>query len=243
MLVGHVAVGMLAKRFEPRLSLASVVFAALLADLLWGALLAAGVEHVEPVPGAALNRILGRDIAWSHSLAMLALWGALVAAAYYWRKRTPRGAWILFAAVLSHWVLDVVTHRPDMPLAPHLPWKLGLGAWNSFPAALVVEGGLWLAAIVVYVRAFRRRTRAATIGLWTGILLLTLTWRRNIEAGVDPDALRAGLGALIFFSLVVAWAWWLDPPADPATRAASMADSNPAGTAPAPIRRSTPPAC
>lgn len=206
MLVGHVAVGFVGKRAAPRISLGMLVFAALLADLLWSGFLAAGIERIAPVPGAALNRFLGRDIAWSHSLAMDAVWGALLAFAWFLRRRDRRAAWILFAAVLSHWLLDVAAHRPDMPLAPGVPWRFGLGAWNSMATAILVEGGLWLAAIVLYVRAFRFRGRAAAIGFWAGILLLTLIWQNNIRAGIDPNPLRAGIGGLIFFSLVVAWA-------------------------------------
>lgn len=149
MLVGHIAVGILGKRTEPRLSLGLLVFAAMLADFVWVGFLYAGIEHFDPVPGATLNRIVGRNIVWSHSLLMAAVWGALLAAALFWRRRCVRGAWILLAAVVSHWVLDVISHRPDIPLAPGLPWLLGFGLWNSMPAALLVEGGLWLAAIVL----------------------------------------------------------------------------------------------
>ena len=206
MLVGHVAVGLAGKCAAPRAPLGMLVFAALLADLLWSGLLAAGIERVAPVPGVALNRFAGLDIAWSHSLLMDGLWAALLAAAWYLLRRDRRAAWIVFAAVLSHWLLDVAAHRPDMPLAPELPWRFGLGAWNSMAAAFIVEGAWWLAAIVLYVRAFRFRGRGAAIGFWAGILLLTLVWQNNIRAGVDPNPVRAGIGGLVFFALVVAWA-------------------------------------
>ena len=210
MLVGHIAVGMLGKRAEPRLSLGLLVFAAMLADILWTGLLYAGIERFDPVPGAALNRVVGRHIVWSHSLLMGAVWGALLAAAFFWRRRYARGAWILLAAAVSHWALDVASHRPDMPIAPGLPWVLGFGLWNSMPATLLVEGGLWLTAIVLYRHAYRPKNRAAVPGLWGGIVLLTLIWRQNIAAGVDPDPRRAAIGGMVFFLLIVAWAWWME---------------------------------
>ena len=206
MLVGHVAIGLAGKRAAPHVPLGILVFAALLADLLWSGFLAAGIERVAAVPGAVLNRFAGLDIAWTHSLAMDALWGAILAGVWLRLRRDRRAAWTVFAAVLSHWVLDVAAHRPDMPLAPGLTWKLGLGAWNSMASAILVEGGLWLAAIVLYARSFRFRGRGAATCFWAGIVLLTLIWQNNIRAGIDPNPVRAGIGGLIFFSLVAAWA-------------------------------------
>jgi hypothetical protein len=125
-------------------------------------------------------------------------------------RRYPRGAWLLFAAVLSHWVLDVISHRPDMLLAPGTHTVFGLGLWNSIPATLIVEGGIWLLAIVIYVRATKPKARAGAWALWIGVALLTLTWYGNIKSGMDPNPVRAGVSGLIFFSLMIAWAYWID---------------------------------
>jgi hypothetical protein len=210
MLVGHVAVSMLAKRIEPKISLGTAALAAMLADFLVFLFLIAGIEHFDPVPNATLNRFIGRDIAYSHSLLMCAVWGALFAAAYFLRRRYARGAWILFAAVLSHWFLDAISHRADMPLSPGIGHVVGLGLWNSMPATLIVEGGFWLVGVILYARATRPTSRIAVFAFWIGVVLITLTWHRNISAGVDPDPVRAGIGGLIFFSLLVAWAYWMN---------------------------------
>src|SRR4051812_34423927 len=117
--VGHFAVGLVAKRAEPKLSLGTLVLAAMLSDFLWAIFLFAGIEHVRFRPGrGAANYADAYDIALSHSLLMDVVWGALFAGAYFLRRRYPRGALVLFVAVVSHWVLDVVAHRPDMSLAP-----------------------------------------------------------------------------------------------------------------------------
>src|SRR5687767_9569524 len=150
MLVGHLAVGLLGKRIAPKISLGTWTLAAFLADLITFPLLIAGVEHFEPVPGAQLNRTIGRDIVYSHSLLMTVVWGILFAAVYFLSRRYPRGALLLFLVVVSHWVLDVVSHRPDMRLAPGMDQVFGFGLWNSLPATLLVEGSLWLLAIVIY---------------------------------------------------------------------------------------------
>jgi len=185
------------------------MLAALLADLLVFPLLIAGVEHFRAEPGVTVNRMVG-DIPYSHSLLMDAVWAGLFAGAYFVWRRYARGAWLLFAAVLSHWLLDFVSHRPDMLLAPGTHAFLGLGLWNSIPATLIVEGGLWLLAIIVYVRATQPKKRTGTYAFWIGVVLLTLACYGNITSGIDPNPVRAGVSGLIFFSLIVAWAYWIN---------------------------------
>ena len=209
MFVGHLAAGLAAKRLEPRLSLGTLMLAVMLADLLTFSLMIAGVESFRIVPGATQNRMTG-DIPYSHSLMMDAVWAALLAAAYFLRRRYPRGAWVLFAAVLSHWLLDFVSHRPDMPLAPGTAARLGLGLWNSTPATLAIEGGFWLIALIVYVRDTSAKNRAGIYAFWPAIAFLTLAWYGNITAGIDPNPVKAGISGLIFFSLMVAWAYWMN---------------------------------
>jgi hypothetical protein len=209
MFVGHLAVGLSGKRIEPKISLGTWVLAALLADLIVFPLLIAGYEHFHAEPGFSLNRMIG-DIPYSHSLMMDTVWAGLFAGAYFHLRRYPRGAWLLFAAVLSHWVLDFVSHRPDMLLAPGTHRAFGLGLWNSIPATLVVEGGFWLVAIIFYVRATKPKNRAGTYAFWTGVVLFTLAWYGNITAGMDSNPVRAGISGLIFFTLIVAWAYWMN---------------------------------
>jgi hypothetical protein len=210
MLVGHLAVGLIAKRIEPRVSLGTWTIAVLLADLLVFPFLIAGIERLDVVPGVGANRMVGHDIAYSHSLLMDAIWAALFAAAYFLRRRNPSGTWLLFVAVLSHWPLDVLSHRPDMSLAPGVHMVFGLGLWNSLPATLIVEGGFWLLAIILYLRATYPKKRMGTYAFWGGVILLTLVWKGNITAGMDPNPVRAGIAGLISFSLVVAWAYWIN---------------------------------
>jgi membrane-bound metal-dependent hydrolase YbcI (DUF457 family) len=211
MLVGHIAVGLAAKRITPRVSLGTTVLAALLPDLLWCVFLLAGIEHVQLKPGrGAVNYFGASDFAFSHSLLMDAAWGGLFAAAYYFGRRYARGAWVLFAAVMSHWLLDFVAHRPDMALAPGAHRYFGLGLWNSVAATLIVEGGMWVAAIIVYVRATRPKNRTGVYAFWIAVVFLTLAWHGNV-AGPPPSSPRAmAVGSPIFFSCVVAWAYWVN---------------------------------
>jgi hypothetical protein len=209
MFVGHFAVGLLAKRVEPRLSLGTTVLAAMLADFLYVIFLITGIEHVQFKPGkGAANYIASFDVPWSHSLLMDAIWGALLAAAYFLRRRYPRGAWVLLAAVLSHWLLDFVSFKNS--LAPGTHQEFGLGLWYSVPATLIVEGGFWLLAIIVYVRANHPKNRVGVFAFWIVIVLLTLAWYNNITGAPPPSVLAAGVSGLIFFSLTVASAYWMN---------------------------------
>src|SRR5437899_821366 len=106
MFVGHLAAGLTAKRIEPKLSIGTLLLAVMLADLIAFPLMIARIETFQVEPGARLNRMVGHGIAYSHSLLMNTVWAALFATAYFLRRHYPRGAWILFAAALSHWVLD-----------------------------------------------------------------------------------------------------------------------------------------
>ena len=209
MFVGHLAAGLAAKRIEPKISLGTWMLAVMLADLIAFPFVISGVERFHIEPGVTTNRMIG-DIPYSHSLLMDAVWGGLFAACYFLRRRYRRGAWLLFAAVLSHWVLDVISHRPDMLLAPGMQRALGLGLWNSIPAALAVEGGFWLIAIIFYVRATRAKSRAGIYAFWIGVVFLKLEFYGNLINGMDPNPVRAGVSGVIFFSLMAAWAYWID---------------------------------
>jgi len=208
MLVGHLAVAMAAKRVTPQFSLGTLTGAALAPDILWCVFMIVGIEHAKVNPGS--GQAIALDASYSHSLLMGAVWGALTAAAFFWRRHDSRGAWILFAAVLSHWLLDFISHPPDMALAPGLSQRFGLGLWSSIPATLIVEGGLWLAALIVYVRATRARKRTGVYAFWPVVVFLTAAWINNFAGPPPPDVSKMAVSSLFFFSLVVAWAYWMN---------------------------------
>ena len=118
MFIGHFAAGLVAKPAAPKVSLGTLVLAGCLADLIWAPFLLLGLERVAIKPGiTAANTLDLISVAFSHSLLMDAVWGALFAGAYLAWRRDRRGAWAIFAAVMSHWLLDFVSHRPLRALA------------------------------------------------------------------------------------------------------------------------------
>jgi membrane-bound metal-dependent hydrolase YbcI (DUF457 family) len=130
--VGHFAAGFAGKRFAPRVSLGTLILAGAFADLLWIIFFLMGVERVVIQPGfMAANSLNLVYVPFSHSLLMDIVWGAVFGGIYYLVRRDSRGAGILFAVVLSHWLLDFIVHSPDMAIAPGIDARFGLGLWNS----------------------------------------------------------------------------------------------------------------
>jgi hypothetical protein len=211
MFVGHFAAGLIAKRVAPAVSLGTTVLAATFPDVLWCLFLLVGIEHAAIQPGiTAVNPLDLYDIALSHSLLLDVFWGVALAGGYFWWRRDQRGAWVIFAAVLSHWVLDFVSHRPDMPLAPGVARYLGLGLWNSVWATFVVEGLLWLVSIVLYARATCGKTRAGVFGFWIMVAILTALWVVSLGGAPPPNLLAVGIVNSVLGVVVLAWAYWIN---------------------------------
>ncbi len=211
MFVGHFGVGLAAKRAAPRVSLGTLLLAVQWADLVWPVLLLAGVEHVRIAPGLmAASQLDFYDYPWSHSLVALTAWGALFAALHWARKRDAGAALLLFAGVISHWFLDVLMHRPDMPVFFHGPY-LGLGLWNSIPATVLLEGTVFAVGIGVYVRATRPVDRGGVWALWLLLGMLAALWIGAMLAPPPPDARVVAIsGAVMGWLVVLPWGYWIN---------------------------------
>jgi hypothetical protein len=216
MLVGHHAVGFAAKRFAPDVSLGTLQVACIFPDLLTFVLQLLGVEHARVTPGfTAFSSLDGYDTAISHSLATNVLWSALFGA-YFWRRRDLFNACVVGGVVFSHWILDFVSHRPQIALVPGVQRFVGLGLWNSIPATFFIEGALWLAGIAVYLGATRasspRESRIGSFALASFVCVLTLFWVTTPFAPQPPgDYSRPVLLiALVVYSALLLLAYWTD---------------------------------
>jgi len=210
MFIGHYAVALAAKRAAPRTSLGTLFVAVQLADMLWPIFLLLGWEHAHFEPGPNPFLVLWLDsIPISHSLLTLIAWGALFAALYHWRTGYARGAFVVALAVVSHWVLDFATHRPDMPLFPGGP-KLGLGLWNSVAGTIVVEAAMFVVGVWMYLRATRARDAVGRYGLPALLTMLVLSYAVSLPGGPPPSMRAVAIGGIVFGWLFVAWAGWVD---------------------------------
>lgn len=210
MFIGHYALGLAAKRAAPRACLGLLFAAPTLADLLWPVFLLLGWEraHVEPGPNPFLTLWLD-DYPISHSLFTLIIWGALLA---YWHRRRSgdqRAALIVGLLVVSHWLLDFITHRPDEPIYPGGP-EVGLGLWNYVAATVIVETLMLLAGIVVYLRSTRARDGIGRWGFWGLILLLAGGYYGALFTPTPTDIKALAIGGIIFGWMYVLLAWWVD---------------------------------
>jgi len=210
MFIGHYAVGLAAKRLEPRLSLPVLLAAPQVLDLLWPVFLLSGIEHVEVAPGdTAFTPLRFDSYPWSHSLVMSIVWGVAFGAIVRARGASIRGAAIVAALVVSHWVLDFASHRPDMPLWPGAGPLLGLGLWRSVPATLVVEIGMYAAGVALY--ATRTRAKDGT-GTWSFVGLIVFLFAAYIGNVLGPPPPSAGAVAAsgLALWLVPLWGIWIE---------------------------------
>lgn len=209
MFVGHYAVALAAKPKARRAPLWTLFLAVQWADLLWPILLLAGVEQVRIDPGnPAVTPLDFVSYPWSHSLVMDVVWGVILGGLVYWKWRDiASGVWV-GAAVVSHWVLDWITHRPDMPLWPGGP-RVGLGLWNSVPATVVVELGLFAAALWFYVRRTKAIDRRGHWALWSLVAFLILVYASNL-LGPPPPSVTALAWVSLGLWLMLPWAAWID---------------------------------
>jgi hypothetical protein len=212
MFVGHFAVAFGAKRAVPAVSLGTLFIAGQLADLVWPVLVIAGIERVGVQPG--LTVVTPLDFVYypfSHSLLAAAAWAVAFGAAYMGlRKATARTGVVLALVVISHWLLDALTHRPDMPLTiGGESTRVGLGLWNSLPGTLVVELSLLAAGLWLYERSTRAVDRTGRLALRGLVAFLLVIYVANVFGPPPPSGMAAAWSALAMW-LLVAWGYWVD---------------------------------
>lgn len=209
MFIGHFGAGLGLKRAAPGLSLGTLFFAAQFLDLLWPTLLLAGVEQVEIVAGPERPPLRFTHYPFSHSLALTLVWAAAIGGAHYAFRRQRTAALICGIAVLSHWILDLIVHHPDLPLTPGAAHHVGLGLWSSVVGSLLVElaifaGGCWL-----YLKATEARDRIGRFGFWGLVAFLLLIQAGNVMGGPPPSVAAVAWVGQAQWLLVLA-GYWID---------------------------------
>lgn len=162
MITGHFGLAAGVKSFARPVPLWALMLATVWLDIIFVPLLAAHIEHIDPVPGTKGGYgegIIHAD--YTHSLlgALIIAGVTGLLAARWWGRRS--GA-VIGAVVFSHWLLDLTVHRADLPLLPgnlgHLP-RVGFGLWKYPWLAASVEAALMIIGTVLYWRS-ARSTRA-----------------------------------------------------------------------------------
>lgn len=215
MFIGHFAIGFAAKRFAPRTSLGLLIAATQLSDILWPPFLLLGWERMRIDPGN--TRFTPFDLEWfpwSHSMLMCIVWATLFAGLYYAFSRYKPGAVAIWIGVFSHWVLDWMTHRPDMPLYPGSP-RYGLGLWNSIAGTLMVESAMFLAGIWLYATATRSRDRVGRYGFLSYVGFLVLVYVADRFSAPTESWREVAWTALVAMPVFLLWPWWFDRHREP----------------------------
>jgi len=206
MFVGHYGVSFVAKRIDHSIPLWVLFVAVQLLDFLWAPFILLGIEKVRIVPGITASNPLDLSyMPYTHSLLAALLWSVTALVVYKLcasRGSVAKAALVVALAVFSHWVLDFVVHRPDLPLYDDTA-KVGLGLWNLPAIALGLEAALLFGGMWLYFRTAAVSRRPMTI-----LCLVMLAIQTIVFFGPPPvsDKTAAGtaLGAYVVFAIAVA---------------------------------------
>lgn len=213
MIIGHYAPAFVAKSVDKTIPLWLLFLAAQLVDIVWAFLVLIGVEKVRFVPGiTASNPLDLYYFPFSHSLLAALVWSVIVFVVYKnlpFFRGTRRAALLVGACVLVHWFLDLLEHRPDLPLFGEM-YKVGFGLWNFPLASLVLEAVITLGGIFLYFRS----TSASSFGGRYGMVLfflVMLIFQIVMALLPLPPSPRPLVFIMLVFYLGSAWiAFWLE---------------------------------
>ncbi len=210
MFIGHFAVALAAKKAVPNVSLPILVAASQIVDLIWPVLLLVGVEHVRIDAGNTVVTPLDfYDYPITHSLFGAVMWSLLFAAAVYRWKKVPKEAIVVGLVVFSHWLLDLATHRPDLPLMGNDSVKFGFGLWNSLWGTMIVEFGLFALGVYVYASVTEAKNKKGIFSLYALAVFLVLIHLGNLFGPPPPDVQMIAVAGNAMW-LIVLWAWWIE---------------------------------
>ena len=211
MFIGHYAVGLASKKLAPRASLGALIAAPILLDLLWPIFLLLGWEHVSVEPNRnPFLRLAFDSYPISHGLVAVLGWATLFAAIYFGFTRYKAGALVIWMGVISHWVLDYVVHRPDLPLYAGGARLVGLGLWNHRWAAIAVELILFAAGIWLYTSQTKAKDKIGVYAFWGFVIFLLAAYGAAAFGPPPPASVRKLAIVTLCTSLLIVWAWWFD---------------------------------
>jgi hypothetical protein len=217
MFVGHYGASYAIRAARPALPLWLLFVAVQLLDFVWSVLVLAGVEKVRIVPGiTASNPLDLYFMPYTHSLVAAIVWSMAATAACRSRPKFRHGSAAVWVgvAVFSHWVFDLLVHRPDLPLYDDT-MKMGLGLWN-FPAiALALEAALLFGGMALYLK---KTAPVNSVGRFGPPLfgLVMLAVQAYIFFGPPPASPgAAAVTALVSYVAFAAVARWLDGKREP----------------------------
>ncbi len=210
MFIGHFGAGFAGKKFSKSASLGTYFMAAQWVDLVWPILVLLGIEKVEIEPG--ISSVTPLDFSYypfTHSLFGVLIWALLFGFVYFLIKKNSRVAIILGLLVLSHWVLDLFVHVPDLPIFPGIELKVGLGLWNSLAATLILEGLVFAVGLYFYLKSTKAKNKTGTFALWGLVVFLVAIYISNLFGPPPPSSEAIGMVGNAQW-LIVLWGYWIN---------------------------------
>jgi uncharacterized membrane protein len=209
--IGHFGVGFAAKKFTKKTSLGTLFLATQFIDLLWPFFVIFGIEKVAiDIGNTAFTPLDFIYYPFSHSLLGVIIWALLFGAVYYFIKKDLKTSLILGTLVLSHWILDFITHRPDLPLLLGSDSLLvGLGLWNSIIATVIIESIIFIAGVYFYFAVTKAKNKVGIYSLWALLIFFVVIYFSNLF-GPPPNSVDSlGYVGLAQW-LLIGWAYWID---------------------------------
>ncbi len=213
MFAGHIGVALAAARVEPRVNVGLWVAAALLLDLLLWCFVLVGWESVVIPADFAQTHQPEFVFPYSHGLLASAAWSALAGVFVFACHESHgaaklRPALLMAGVVFSHWLLDVLVHRPELPVTGAVSRQFGLGLWNNMPVALVVEAVLVLLGMLLFVPACGLALPKQLAIACLPLLLLAFTVAGMTVAPPPPSAAAmaaSSLGTIVIVCVLFGW--------------------------------------
>jgi hypothetical protein len=210
MFIGHFAVALAAKKAAPKISLGTLIASAQLVDLLWPAFLLFGWEHVRiDIGNTVVTPLDFYDYPVTHSLVGAMGWSLLFGGLYYFKRKLKRESIVVSLVVFSHWLLDLLTHRPDLPLMSNTSMKFGLGLWNSFTGTVVIEFGLFVFGAYIYLSSTTAKNKTGIYALVSFLAFLVFMHLGNLFGPPPPNVEMIAVAGNAMWLFVV-WGWWID---------------------------------
>ena len=210
MFIGHFGAGFAGKKFDKNPSLGTYFMAAQFVDLLWPLFLLLGIERVKIESGnTAVTPLDFTYYPFSHSLIGVIFWALLFGLVFFLFRKNVRAAFVLGAIVISHWVLDLIVHRPDLPIIFGIDLKVGFGLWNSLIGTVIVEGLIFIGGLFIYLKSTKAKNKTGTFALWGLVAFLIIIYISNL-IGPPPNSTEAiGIVGNAQW-LIVIWGYWID---------------------------------
>lgn len=216
MFIGHYGIALVLKKAYNGLSIGWLFIAVQLVDIVWTILVLLGVEKVAIVPGITkVNPLDFYYYPYTHSLIAFFFWSFLVFIICYFIKNKSglsrfKFGLILAFVVFSHFLLDVITHRPDIPLAGEESVKIGFGLWNHVAFSYILEAVIFIVGFWLYFKSGLLKTtkrKAAFLIFAVSLLVLNLI---NLLGSPPSDTNIVALSGLSLYIVIALFGFWID---------------------------------